>query len=203
VRAWPDETLQIVKSLAESFSIGAARNSASLCFCEKVSSFDLSTLRFSVHTGGRRKPIARHGHSGQAYCTSLALAEWFCRTANRVDPAQVCGSFHRLGRSASASDSACLCPLLQRHQNASVIEQRCAGLSPGSANRNHKFTPDPWRASSPLCPGLGFRYTQGSLGDVFCFPPHLVLFLDFVHLETNATDYRPNVFLTEQSGSDS
>jgi hypothetical protein len=29
VRAWPDEALQIVKSLAESFSIGAARNSAS------------------------------------------------------------------------------------------------------------------------------------------------------------------------------
>jgi hypothetical protein len=32
-------------------------------------------------------PIARHGHSGQAYRTSLALAEWLCRTADRIDPA--------------------------------------------------------------------------------------------------------------------
>jgi hypothetical protein len=54
-------------------------------------------------------------------------------------------------------------PLLQRRQNATVIEQRCAGLSLGSADRNHKFTPDPWRPSSPLRPGLGIRYTQGLL----------------------------------------
>jgi hypothetical protein len=53
-----------------------------------------------------------------------------------------------------------LCSLLQRHQNAPVLGQRCAGLSPRSADRNHQFTPDPWRASSPLRPGLGFRYTQ-------------------------------------------
>jgi hypothetical protein len=32
-------------------------------------------------------PIARHGHPGQAYGTSLALAEWLCRTADRIDPA--------------------------------------------------------------------------------------------------------------------
>src|ERR1017187_6549543 len=49
---------------------------------------------------------------------------------------------------------------LQRRQNASVIEQRCADLSPHSADRNHQFTPDPWRPSSPLCAGLGIRYTQ-------------------------------------------
>ena len=30
-----------------------------------------------------------------------------------------------------------ICPLLQRHQNASVFEQRCASLSPGSADRIH------------------------------------------------------------------
>jgi transposase InsO family protein len=29
-----------------------------------------------------------------------------------------------------------------------------------SADWNHKFTPDPWRPSSPIRPGLGFRYTQ-------------------------------------------
>jgi hypothetical protein len=32
-------------------------------------------------------PIARHGHPGQAYRTSLTLAEWLCRTADRIDPA--------------------------------------------------------------------------------------------------------------------
>ena len=38
-----------------------------------------------------------HGYPGQAYCTSLALAEWFCRTADRIDPARVYGSYPRLG----------------------------------------------------------------------------------------------------------
>ena len=41
-----------------------------------------SDLRRRRHT-----PIARHGHSGQAYRTSLALAERLCRTADRIDPA--------------------------------------------------------------------------------------------------------------------
>jgi hypothetical protein len=40
--------------------------------------------------------------------------------------------------------------LLQRRQNASIIGQRCAGLSPSSAGPG----------ASPLRPGLGFRYTQ-------------------------------------------
>src|ERR1700674_3336368 len=31
----------------------------------------------------------RHGHPGQAYRTSLALAEWLCRTADRVDPPHI------------------------------------------------------------------------------------------------------------------
>jgi hypothetical protein len=35
----------------------------------------------------RHAPIARHGHPGQAYRTGLALAEWLCRTADRIDPA--------------------------------------------------------------------------------------------------------------------
>jgi hypothetical protein len=38
----------------------------------------------------RHTPIARHGHTGQAYCTSVALAERLCRTVDRVDPARVC-----------------------------------------------------------------------------------------------------------------
>jgi hypothetical protein len=45
-------------------------------------------------------------------------------------------------------------------QNTSVTGQRCAGLSPGSADWNHKFTPDIRRTSSSLRPRLGFRYTQ-------------------------------------------
>src|SRR5450759_970337 len=107
-------------------------------------------------------PNARHGNPGQAYRASLALAEWLCRTADRIDPTRVCGPFRRLRGGASAPDPASLCWLLQRHQNASVFGQRCAGFSPRSADWNHKFTPDSWRPSSPLCPGLGFRYTQRS-----------------------------------------
>src|SRR5680860_1412081 len=114
-----------------------------------------SDLRHQRHT-----PIARHGHPGQTYCTSLALAERLCRTADRIDPARVCGPFRRLGRGASAPNPASLCSLLQRHPNAPVIGQRCAGLSPRSPHRSHWFTRDPWRTSSPLRADLGFRYTQ-------------------------------------------
>ena len=35
----------------------------------------------------RHTPIARDGYPGSAYCTSLALAEWFRGTDDRVDPA--------------------------------------------------------------------------------------------------------------------
>jgi hypothetical protein len=35
----------------------------------------------------RHATIACHGHPGQAYCTSLTLAEWLSRTADRIDPA--------------------------------------------------------------------------------------------------------------------
>jgi len=77
------------------------------------------------------------GYPGQAYCTSLALAEWLCRTVDRIHPARVCGPFRRLGRGASAPGPAILCSLLQQHPNAPVIGQRCAGLSDCSADRNH------------------------------------------------------------------
>ncbi|MGA7153180.1 MAG: integrase core domain-containing protein, partial [Pseudolabrys sp.] len=39
------------------------------------------------------------------------------------------------------------------------LDKGCAGLSPGSADRKHQFTPNPWRTSSPLRPRLGFRHT--------------------------------------------
>jgi hypothetical protein len=38
----------------------------------------------------RHTPITRHGHPGQAYCTSLALADPLSRTVDRIDPARVC-----------------------------------------------------------------------------------------------------------------
>jgi hypothetical protein len=45
------------------------------------------------------------GHPGQTDCTSLALAERLCRTADRIDPAPVFGPCHRFGRGTSAPDS--------------------------------------------------------------------------------------------------
>src|SRR6266446_2775246 len=110
----------------------------------------------------RYTPIASHGHSGQTDCTGLTLAEWLCRTADRIDPARVFGPHHCLGRGTSAPDSSFLCRLLQFRQNASVVAQGCADFSFDSTDRNHPFTPDPRRASPSLCPGLSFRYTQAS-----------------------------------------
>jgi hypothetical protein len=83
----------------------------------------------------RHAPIARHRHPGQAYRTSLALAEW---RAERL-----IGSIRRecvdhiivFGRDAFASGPEILRRLLQLRQNASIIEEGCAGFSPGSANR--------------------------------------------------------------------
>jgi len=47
------------------------------------------------------------------------------------------GPLRRLGRGASAPNPASLCPLLQWHQNTLVAGQRCAGLSPRSADRSY------------------------------------------------------------------
>jgi hypothetical protein len=49
---------------------------------------------------------------------------------------------------------------LQRRPNASVIEQRCAGLSPGSADWKYQLARNPRRTSSPLRADLGLRYTD-------------------------------------------
>src|SRR6202521_429532 len=66
----------------------------------------------------------------------------------------MCGPHHCLGRDAFASGPEIL--------NASILEQGCSGVSPGSANRKHQITRHPWRTSSPLRPSLSFRYTQVS-----------------------------------------
>jgi hypothetical protein len=82
-----------------------------------------------------------------------------CRAVDRIDPARVFGPHHCLRRGSSAPDSNFLCRLLQLRQNASILEQGCAGFSPGPAGRKHQIASLPWRTSSPLRPGLGFRYT--------------------------------------------
>src|SRR6202011_946139 len=76
----------------------------------------------------------------------------------------MCGPHHCLGRDAFASGPEILRRLLQLRQNASILEQGCAGHSPNSANRKHQITRHPWRTSPPLRPSLSFRYTQGSNG---------------------------------------
>src|ERR1700761_7897713 len=72
------------------------------------------------------------------------------------------GPHHCPGRGASAPNSEILRRLLQLRQNASILEQGCAGFSPGSANRCDQFMRHPGRTSSPLRPSLSFRYTQVS-----------------------------------------
>src|SRR6478752_92852 len=74
----------------------------------------------------------------------------------------MCGPHHCLGRGASAPNTEIVRALLQRHQNASIIGQRCAGHSPNSANRKHQITRHPRRTSPPLRPSLSFRYTQSA-----------------------------------------
>src|SRR5216683_4196550 len=76
----------------------------------------------------------------------------------------MCGPHHCLGRGASAPDSAIVRTLLQQHQDAPVIGQRCTSLSSNSANRKHQITRHPWRTSPPLRPSLSFRYTHGFSG---------------------------------------
>jgi hypothetical protein len=65
----------------------------------------------------------RHGHPGQADGISFTLAEWLCRTADRIDPTGVCGPHHCLWRGAPAPDSAIVCLLLQRDQNSPVMDK--------------------------------------------------------------------------------
>src|ERR1700756_4041815 len=84
----------------------------------------------------------------------------FVERVDRINPARVFGSPHCFGRGTSAPDSEKLCGLLQRRENASISKQRCAGLTPGSAIRLHKFRRPLGRTSSPLRSGLSFRHTQ-------------------------------------------
>src|SRR6202140_2912561 len=90
----------------------------------------------------------------------------------------MCGPHHCLGRGAFASGPEILRRLLQLRQNASILEQRCAGHSPNSANRKHQITRHPWRTSPPLRPSLSFRYTQVEDSDFSSIRP-LIDWLDY------------------------
>src|SRR5437899_8741524 len=70
----------------------------------------------------------------------------------------------RLGRDAPTPDSASLCPVLQRSENAPLVEQRRAILAPGATDRKHHVTATARRIASPLPASLSFRYTQGPRG---------------------------------------
>src|SRR5258706_16034821 len=76
----------------------------------------------------------------------------------------------RLGRGAPPRDSASLCPLLQRSENAPIVGQRRAILAPGSADRKHHVTGAPRRTASPIRASLSFRYTQPSPGGLLVTP---------------------------------
>jgi Resolvase, N terminal domain len=55
--------------------------------------------------------------------------------------------------------------LSKLRQNAPILEQGCAGFSPGSANRCDQCTRHSGRTSPPLRPSLSFRYTQPEIID--------------------------------------
>src|SRR5246127_362804 len=99
--------------------------------------------------------------SGTNRLHRLTLAEWLCRTTDRIDPARAFGSHYCLGRGTSAPEVNFVCRLLQLRQNASVFAQGCADFPSDSSDRNHSFTTHPWRTSSSLRPGLSFRLRFG------------------------------------------
>ena len=105
------------------------------------------------------------GNPGQAYRVSLALAEWCCRTADRVGPARVFGPHHCPGRGASASDSAIVCLLLQRFRTHRSLNKDAPISRPvqrtGVINSRAILGGTP----SPLRPSLGFRYTHRRSSD--------------------------------------
>jgi hypothetical protein len=65
-----------------------------------------------------------------------------------------------LGRGPPAPNAAILCALLQRNQNAPIVERRCATHTPGSAEWTHRVACHGRRATSPICSNLSFRHTQ-------------------------------------------
>src|SRR5262249_36643511 len=68
----------------------------------------------------------------------------------------------RTRRGAPAPDAAILCALLQRNQNAPIVERRCATHTLGSAEWTHRVACHGRRATSPICSNLSFRHTHSA-----------------------------------------
>jgi Major Facilitator Superfamily len=121
-----------------------------------------------VLSAGQRPVPVRHGLGLPSDDGSGAPApHYLIRDRDRIYGSVVTRRLRAMGirdkPTAPASpwqNSEILRRLLQLRQNASILEQGCAGFSPGSANRCDQFTRHPGRTSSPLRPRLSCRYTQ-------------------------------------------
>jgi len=95
------------------------------------------------------RPAVTFGPDDAFLTTMLALLR-------RIDPTRVRRPRGRLGRGAPTQDSASLCPLLQRCENAPIVGQGRAILAPGSADRMHHIACAAGRTASPLLQNLVF-----------------------------------------------
>jgi hypothetical protein len=98
------------------------------------------------------------------------LAERLRRKTDWIGPTRVPRPCDRLGRGAPTRDSASLCPLLQRFENAPIVGQRRAILAPGSADRSHQVACCSRWTASPVHASLSFRYTQVGGAPTFWAP---------------------------------
>jgi hypothetical protein len=100
--------------------------------------------------------IRAMGIRDQSDCGALTVAERPRRAPHRLDPAGKPRSLGRVRRSAVASRFEELRFLLQPGPDASLTGQECAGFSAPAEDRPHRSNTNPRRASSSICPGLGF-----------------------------------------------
>src|SRR3954451_20143823 len=104
----------------------------------------------------RKASPACDGHSRQTHCTSLAVAERFCRTIDWVHSPRVPGPHDRPRRGSPAPVADLLRKLLQRNQNASRASERRADPPPNRADWYPEITSDSRRTSSPIRPNVVF-----------------------------------------------
>ena len=104
--------------------------------------------------------LRRHGHSRQTHRTSVALAERFCRTVDRIDPARVPRPSRRLGEAHLRRILQTYARYYNKIRTHRSLDKDAPFSRPvqriGSIKAHAILGP-----ASPLCPGLGFRYTQG------------------------------------------
>src|SRR3954454_2558483 len=111
----------------------------------------------------RKASPACDGHSRQTHCTSLAVAERFCRTIDWVHSPRVPGPHDRPRRGSPAPVSDLLRKLLKRNQNASRASERRAEPPPNRADWYPEITSGSRRTPSPIRPNVVFgthRFTE-------------------------------------------